>query len=95
MKKAKMFLAAVAVIGLVAGAFAFKAQKFGSASYFTCKTTVTPKVCTTSVPTEYTGFSTIESTNFPHELTNATTVSGQSCQATSSCGILYGSLSLQ
>ena len=45
MKKAKIMLSAIAVIALIGGALAFKAQKFQHLTYYTCNTLAIPQTC--------------------------------------------------
>jgi hypothetical protein len=74
MKKVKIMLTAVAILAVVGGALAFKAQKFGLAIYY--KTLDTDPTCT--IP----AFTTLQ--NKPHILPGAfatTTVFGTPCTA--------------
>ena len=92
MKKAKMFLAAVAVIGVIGGAFALKASKFGAQKYFICAPSAL--TCTKSVFSIYGALSATKSGNFPILVSSdgVITSNQKACNPTTNpCGFVYGS----
>ena len=91
MKKAKMFLAAVAVIGVVGGAFAFKASKFGTATYFVCDPTALK--CTKSAQSIYSVLSATKQGVFQTLVSSdgVITSNQKACSPTTNpCGFVYG-----
>lgn len=84
MKKAKMFLVAIAVVGIAGGAVAFKAQKFNSLPYFGCGADRQCDNSKTAIPLSKV------STNVNDPVQNGvTTSSTQSCTTDADCGSFH------
>jgi len=80
MKKAKIMLSAIAVLGLVGGTLAFKAANNGSVDFFTCNTVPTPNVCA-SVHVTNAQFTVSGSPIATYDQASTSIVTGSDCTA--------------
>ena len=91
MQKANMTLSAITLLMITGGIFAFRTQRFGSASYYTCDRS--NNICDKPVSSIYASFSTLASPAFPYSIPNAAISRiHQPCTLTQNCGTIFGSI---
>jgi hypothetical protein len=96
MKRAKIMLSVIAIVGIICGALAFKAQKFTQRTYYYCNAVPTPNTCATAVVISNRALTTVNDGTFflvtnAGELTSAGNLLGVDCSDASPCNIkVYG-----